>query len=160
MKANQILRWHIALLLLEHGESAVLESLGGLVGQAPDNLEKMLHNISNIGHGRTKRAPTTKRLASIDALLERHPEKAPLVRSLKDRYDNRTLLPELKDVRRFLERHSEPARSLKSRVEALPKIVRVLIELPIQELEAMLSAPSDQDFSGLGVISDQILGRN
>jgi|SRR5687768_12596193 len=159
MKNNPILRWHLALLLLEHGESPVLGTLAELLHQTPDNLEHLLRDINKVGHARTKQAPTRKSSVSIDSLLTKYPDKAPFVRELKDRYDNHTLLPELKDVRQFLERHSQSAKTLRSRVNAAPKVIRVLIELPLHELETMLSVSPSQEFSALGVISDQILGR-
>lgn len=160
MKNNTILRWHVALLLLEYGEDAVVGILADIVGQTPDELQTLLHDINKVGHTKTKKAPTNKPSVSVHALLESHPEKAAVIKALKDRYDNRTLFPELKDVRRFLERHAQSSTSLKSRVDATPKILRVLINLPLHELETMLSTPSDKEFSGLGVISDQILGRD
>jgi DNA-binding MarR family transcriptional regulator len=160
MKNNTILRWRVALLLLEHGEDTVVRTLADIIGQTPDELQKLLHDINKVGHTKTKKAPTNRPAVSVNALLESHPEKAAVVKALKDRYENRTLFPELKDVRRFLERHAQPSTSLKSRVEATPKILRVLIDLPLHELETMLSTPGDKEFSGLGVISDQILGRN
>jgi hypothetical protein len=160
MKNNTILRWHLALLLLEYGENSVVRTLADVAGQAPDELETLLQDINKVGHTKTKKAPTNKPSVSVNALLESHPEKAAVVRALKDRYDNRTLFPELKDVRRFLEKHAQSSTSLKSRVDATPKILRVLIELPLHELETMLSTPGGKEFSALGVISDQILGRN
>jgi len=160
MKNNSILRGHIALLLLEYGKNSVLRSLAELIEQEPYDLEKILDNINKVKTTQTKQTPVAKSFISINSVLEKHPEKASLVRSLMDRYDNRTLLPELKDVRRFLEKHSQTPKSLKSRVDAAPKIIRVLIELPLQELEAMLSNPPNKEFSDLGIISDQILSRD
>ena len=160
MKDNVILRGYIALLLLEHGKSQLLRSLAELIGQEQYELEKILDDIYKVKNTPTKQAHVGKPSASINSLLEKHPDKAALVLSLKDRYDNRTLFPELKDVRRFLEKHSQTPKSLKSRVDAAPKVIRVLIELPLQELEAMLSNPPSKEFSDLGIISDQILNRD
>ena len=160
MKQQHILRWQLAILSLQHGEQAILASLADLRGQTPDELESMLSELEKVGQVPTKRPPTAKNTGfSIDAVLKEHPAKAELIRALKTRYENRTILTELKDVRRFLERHAQPTKSLKARSEAFPKVVQVLVGLPIGELEALLASAPSNEFSGLGVISDQILGR-
>lgn len=160
MKSDQILRVYITLLLLEYGKNPVLRMLAELIDHDQNKLEKILDDMNKIRRAPTKRMPTAKPSVSINSLLEKHPDKAPIVLSLKDRYDNRTLLPELKDVRRFLEKYSQTPKSIKSRADAAPKVIRVLIELPLQELEAMLSAPTAKGESDLGMISDQILSRD
>lgn len=160
MKQTEFLRLQLAILTLQHGERAILESLATLRGQAIADLEAILVDIDKIGHARTKKPPAAKVPGfTIESVLSAHPEKADLIRSIQTRYENRTFLSELKDVRRFLDRYGQPTKTLKARNEAFPKVVRVLVELPISELEVMLSSVPSDEFSGLGVISDQILGR-
>lgn len=160
MKQTELLRLQLAILMLQHGERAILESIASLRGQDTGDLEAILIDIDKIRHTRTKKPPVAKTPSfSIESVLRTHPEKADVIRSIQTRYEDKTFLTELKDVRRFLDRHGQPTNTLKTRSEAFAKVVRVLIELPIPELEVILSnAPSDE-FSGLGVISDQILRR-
>jgi hypothetical protein len=159
MNRNELLRYQLSLLLLAHGEKAILGELARLVGQDEQQLLTLLQDIDKVGHVQTKRAPKQRRSSTTEALLEKYPEKSHLVQALGDRFDNRTFLRELMDVRRFLERHSQSSRSLKSRADARGKVLRVLIELPVRELETLLSQPASEEYSSLGAISDEILGR-
>jgi len=160
MKQTEFLRLQLALLTRQHGEHAVLESLAGLRGLSVEDLQSLLLDIEKIGYSKAKRISASPASGlKLESLLAEHPEKADLIRSIKARYDNKTLLSELKEVRRFLDRHGQSTNALKARGEAFTKVARVLVGLPTHELEQMLNAESSNDYSGLGIISDQILGR-
>jgi len=151
---------HLALLLAQYGERAVVEALAPLLGKSPSELESLLADVRKVGHVRPARSSLKREPGlSIDALLAEHPDKADAIRKLQSRFVNRTLLPELKDVRRFLDRHGQSSSSLKKRDDAFVRVARQLVQLPLSELEAMLTMPTDGPISSLGVISDQILGR-
>lgn len=159
MKQNDFLLLQLAILTLQHGERAILESLAVLREKTVGDLEIMMVDIEKNGRSSAKKPRATKTSNfSIDSFLSAYPEKATLIRSLKIKYENKEFLAELKDVRRFLDRHGGSTRSLRARNEAFPRVVRVLADLPIISLEEMLGAEPSDEFSGLGVISDQILG--
>jgi hypothetical protein len=148
------------MLLLQYGDRAVIETLASLVQKTPDDLDALLEDILKVGGARTRKAThPARRVASLDALLAEYPEKASALRDLQARFVSRTLMPEMKDVRRFLDRHGQPSSSLKKRDDAFAMVARQLVKLPLAELQAMVSMEPDSNFSSLGVISDQILGR-
>lgn len=83
------------------------------------------------------------------------------MRQLCARFDNRTFLPELKDVKRFFDRHGRPATVWKSRALAQASLFRVLADASMSELKTLLAEePVGSNVSSLGLISDEILGRN
>lgn len=160
MTSKDFLRLHLSLLLAQHGERAVLESLAPLLGSSSDDLLIKLADARNLGRGRPEAAPPSGKPEPVEALLAAHPDKAQVVRELRSRFAARTFLPEMKDVRRFLDRHGQPTSVVKKRDAAFAKIAQQLVKLPLADLQAMLAMPADSSFSSLGVISDQILGRN
>lgn len=160
MTSKEYLSLHLSLLLAQYGSTSVLEALAPLLGSSDADLHARLGDVWQIGQADAKRrAGVPKTAASIDALLAEHPEKAEILRKIQARFVARTYLPELKDVRRFLDRHGQPSTSLKKRDEGFARVARQLVNLPLDELRSVLVEPEPSGYSSLGIISDQILGR-
>lgn len=160
MTSKDFLNLHLSLLLAQHGERAVVECLAKLLGSSADDLLAKVADTRKVGYVRSKAAPGPRNSESVEALLVDHIDKAQAVRELQSRFEAGTFLPEMKDVRRFLDRHGQSSASLKKRDAAFAKVARQLVQIPLADLESMLAIPADSSFSSLGVISDQILGRN
>jgi hypothetical protein len=160
MTSKDYLRHHLTLLLAQYGEPSVLEGLAPLIGQSPKELHDRLADVHKIGHARQKKPKgQVKSGSSVESLIAENPEKAELLRKIQARFVARTFLPELKDVRRFLDRHGQPSTSVKKRDDAFARIARQLVGLSKAELEAVASESMSSGYSSLGLISDQILGR-
>lgn len=160
MTSKEFLSLHLSLLLAQHGESSLLEALSPLLGSEPADLYARLTDVHKVGHARTKkRTGASKGATSIESLLAEHPDKADVLRKIQARFVARTYLPELKDVRRFLDRHGQPSTSLKKRDEGFARVARQLVHLSPDELQSVLNEQAPSGYSSLGVISDQILGR-
>lgn len=160
MTSKDYLQLHLSLLLAQYGELGVIEGLAPLLGTSLDDLQARLNDVQKVGHARSRKqkAPSMTG-ASIEALITEHPEKAEVLRKIQARFVARTFLPELRDVRRFLDRHGQPSSSLKKRDDGFTRVARELVHLPKSELEEILTEPPSAGYSSLGVISDQILGR-
>jgi hypothetical protein len=160
MTPKDYLSLHLSLLLAQHGEVSVLEALAPLLGCAPAELHEKLVYVRKIGYASPKKsARLSTGGASIETLFAKHPEKAEVLRKIQARFLARTYLPELKDVRRFLDRHGRPSATLKKRDDSFAIVARELVRLTSDELQSVLSEHGSSDYSSLGVISDQILGR-
>lgn len=160
MTSKEYLAIHLTLLLSQYGERSVLEGLAPLIGTSVADLQSRLNDVQKIGHAQPKRRKGAAAVgAPVESLLGQYPEKADVLRRIQARFVDRTFLPELKDVRRFLDRHGQASSSLKKRDDGFPRVVRQLVNLPKDELEAIVSEPVSSGYSSLGVISDQILGR-
>lgn len=158
MTSQQSLRYHLALLLATHGDTALLAALAGILKLSQLELEKLLVELEDVEPRHGKTSKETKQNI-MELLATQHPDKAVALRILSNRYLNKTFLPELRDVRRFCETHSHPFGRTKSRLDALPKIARLLVDLDIAELEELCKLPEGNEYSSLGIISDQILSR-
>ncbi|MEI2693010.1 MAG: hypothetical protein V9H69_26155 [Anaerolineae bacterium] len=160
MTPQQQLRYQLALLLVYHGQKTVLAALGELLKLRAEDLHTLLAELDEFEPKVAAKRKNTGKRDKIESIIAQQPDKSEMLRELYNRFNDRTFLAELRDVRRFLENHSEPAHSLKSRSEALPKLMNVLARLDISELRDLCRRPDSKDYSALGIISDQILGRD
>jgi hypothetical protein len=159
MSASKFLDYEVALLLAKYGKTALLDALARKLQLTPDQLEAILQTpLNERPASSSKKRPRPVDLVS--QLAQEYPSKAQLLRTLHGRFGNRTFLAELRDVKRFFEQHDRPLGASKSRTETLPKVLRLLAELDIAELEALCQAQPDNAYSSLGVISDEILRRD
>lgn len=150
------LDYEVALLLAKYGKDAVFNALARRIQLSHEELELLLKEIP------VKKTPARSGRSGsvgdlIDQLTRDHPTKAHLLRTLHGRFQNRTFLPELRDVKRFFEQHSRNFGSTKSRVESLPRLLKLLAELDLSELDAICQVETESGYSSLGLISDEIL---
>lgn len=158
MSAPRFLDYEVALLLAKYGKSALLKTLAQKVNLMPEQLEAILQNPptqSRSTHSHKKQSASDL----VDALAKEHPEKAQSIRVLQARFENRSFLPELRDVKRFFDQRRRTLGSVKSRVETFPKVVKLLVELDVAELNALCQSQPQSGYSSLGIISDEILRR-
>lgn len=159
MSSSKFLDYEVTLLLAKYGKDALLAALAKKLQLTPDQLEAILQtplNEESVSRSR-KKPPAVDRVTE---LAQEFPNKAQWLRTLHGRFENRTFLRELRDVKRFFEEHARPLGTLKSRAESLPKLLTLLAELDVAELESLCQAQPENAYSSLGVISDEILRRN
>lgn len=156
---SKFLDYEAALLLAKYGERAVLGALAKQLKLTPEQLEACLQSPPGRKSGmRSTRPPLLSDL--VIQLAQEHPNKAEALRTLHSRLENRTFLPEIKDVRRFLEQHGGSPGNTKSRSASLPRVLKLLAELDVTELEGLRQSQLETSRSSLGLISDQILRRD
>lgn len=160
MKQKEFLRLQLSLLKLQYGEQLFLEAVANLHGLTIVDLESRLDEINNIGCARANKLGSGKNTkTSVGVKLEGNSEKEQLIRAIQVRFENKTIFPEMRDVRRFLDRHGQSVGTSTVRGKTFPRLMRVLVDLPIIELKTILDSRPSNEVSGLGVISDEILGR-
>ena len=159
MTIARFLEYEVALLLAKYGKEPVLRMLAEKLACPQMELEALLTDIEKkkVAPPRYRAVPTADRLETI---ISQHPEKANQLRVLNSRFQNRTFLPELRDVRRFFEQHSRTLGQTKSRAESLSKLLKLLADLDLTELDALSNARESGEYSSLGIISDEILRRD
>ena len=145
--SEQFLELELRLLILRHGRRRVLEALAQLSEQSPVEMEEQLRAAE--ARPKKKRAkPSVIDLA--DAQCRDNPDIAEPLRSLAVRFQNRTFLPRLRDVQRFLDRVAPIQRKLKSRETAAPLLMGTLASLTREDLIRLASensTPSESDYS-------------
>jgi len=159
MVSSKFLDYEVALLLAKYGKNALLGALAKKLQLTSDDLEAMLQT----GLREVPRSGSRKRPSAVDVveqLAQEYPDKAQYLRTLHTRLENRSFLRELRDVKRFFDEHEHAVGGWKSRAEALPKLVTLLAELDVSELEALCQGSPDGTYSSLGVIADEILRRD
>jgi hypothetical protein len=159
MSSSKFLDYEVALLLAKYGKTALLAALAKHLQLTADELDLILKTpLSNKAEVRPKNMRASFEL--IEQLAKDYPNKAQQLRTLHGRFVNRTFLPELRDVKRFFEQHEHPIGGSRSRAETLPRVLRLLAELEPSELEALCQTQSENTYSSLGVLSEEILRRD
>ena len=152
-----LLDLELRLLVARHGKTEVAKALS-TIGDV--DLAVVDGDLKDYERRRAKKGTLRARRKSIEEMVRDanpQPTARELVEKLARAYDERDFLPELRDVRRFLESRRVSVSTLRSRSDALPTVLRVLAEYDLDELVA-LDKGRATDGSDLGVLTDQILG--
>lgn len=157
MSSAKFLDYEVALLLAKYGRSAVSRALAEKVNMTVEELEAALQALPTRAAARHPRKKHSL-LELAEQLGKTHPEKASGLRELAIRFENRAFLPELRDVKRFFGQHIGAHVAAKSRGESGPRVLNMLANLDISELNALCREEPANSYSSLGLISDQILG--
>lgn len=158
MSTQNLLHYEIILLLAKYGEKQVLEAFASHLHLPSDVLEAKLLEMSKL----KPRVTTKKRHESsaiIDSLVVQHPDKAEYLKKLFSRFQNKTFLPELKDLKRFYNRHADDLGRVKSRTDAIPKLFKLIASLDIKDLTNLCDDFKAGEYSSLGILSEEIMKR-
>lgn len=154
---NDLLDIDVRLLVLRYGRTNVLQALARTGDQTLDELERQLQALAERKATKAKRAkPSILELVAAQA-QERHDYAEPL-RTLALGFENRTFLPQLRDVQRFLDRSDTKHGKLKSRAAAAPLVIRALAKLPLDELNRLITAEKTGNDSDYALLARAIMG--
>lgn len=159
MSANsKLLVYEVSLLLMRHGRSAIVRELAQQLGRSEEDLWRELDRLRE-NSAMVRESKRNVAEFSVQKVVEGRPEIAGDIKALEARFNNRTFLPELRDVKRFLEQQGAKGLVVKSRSVAKKRVFETLARMDIDRLKMLTQdAPSSSD-SSLGLISDQILRR-
>ncbi|MBN9509767.1 MAG: hypothetical protein J0I21_11735 [Alphaproteobacteria bacterium] len=155
---DNLLDIDVRLLVLRYGRPKVLAALSRLVEQTPAEFEQQLQALARKPSAGRKKAPNLA-LVEVAALecRDRSEVLEPL-RVLALAFENRSFLPNLRDVQRFLDRAGAPAQKFKSRAIAGPVVIRTLSKLPKDELVSLASRDASGGESDYSLLSRAIMG--
>lgn len=156
MVTQNILELEVRLLILKYGYKRVIEALARVRNENPEKIEELINEIEQKKLKKTKPNKISVEEISYKVASE-HPDKAPQIQQLAIKFDNKIFLPQLKDVRRFLEKQGTLPKPIKTRQAGAKQVFDVLGRLSVNELDELIgSATNDQsDFS---ILADQIIG--
>ena len=153
-----LLDLELRLLIARHGRTRVSEALSAIgdvdVGGINTGIKAYEHKAER------NRAHRRPRKTMAEMVRDAHPksfEARSLLEELGRAYDSKEFLPELREVKRFLESRGSSATTFRSRADALPTVLRVLALCALDELQALHNKRRDRG-SDLGIITEQILG--
>jgi len=151
---NELLDIDVRLLLVRYGRTKVLQALARLSEQTVEDLERQLQTIQH--RPKPKRAPPSV-MDLVRAAAQERPEIAEPLRALAVGFENRTFLPQLRDLQRFLDRTGVSHGKLKSRAAAAPTVIRTLAKLPPDSLAQLLVDKTSTD-SDYALLARAIMG--
>ncbi len=152
--SEQFIQLEVRLLLLKYGRKKLLHALASLSDQLPADIEKQIQAMERKTRVRPQK-PTAVELA--DAESKQREEIAEPLRNLAIAYQNKTFLPQLRDVQRFLDRLAPPGK-LKSRDAAAPALFRALAKLPKNELILLATSDNSHEESDFSILARAIMG--
>jgi hypothetical protein len=147
---DKTLDLEVRLLILRYGRRRIIDALAGLGEQTVEELESELAAAFERKARRNDRPEERSASDIIAEACRDRPEIGGLVTTLVNRFENRTFLPQLRDVVRFLDRAGISHGKLKSRRASVSKLISALASLNASELRQLASPPqgeSDNDFA-------------
>lgn len=159
MNTTQALDIHLSALVAVHGLQRVQKALARIDEHRVEKLDEFRVNDDDRGMHATS-AKRTRRKKGIEALIQEadiDPSVRLLVQEIGHAYERKDFLPDLWRVRKFLESEGVEASKLRSRSDALRKIIDVLACQTDQRLKELL-ADSKCTRGELATLTDQILG--
>ena len=152
---QELLDLDVRLLILRHGRAKVLQALAVLGEQTVEELERQMQTLGQKTKPKKRAQPALMDLVAEQAGL--YPEVSEPLRALAVAFENRTFLPQLRDVQRLLDRIGAPHGKLKSRTAAAPALIRALAKLGPEEL-ARLTADKPGSYSEYSLLARAIMG--
>lgn len=160
MSRNEtLLDLELRLLIARHGKTRVSEVLSAIGDVDLTVIDTGIKDYEE----KAKRNKTQRRpRKSIEEMVQNaNPDSLDakrLIEKLARAYENKEFLPELREVKHFLESRRIPVAKFRSRADALPTVLRVLAQYELDDLQ-VLDENRRVRGSDLGIITDQILGR-
>jgi len=152
--SDQLVQLEVRILLLKHSRQKVLRALGQLGDQTPDQIEQQIQAMEQKRRSRRTK-PTVVELAAKEAKGREEIEEP--LRTLAVAFENKTFMPQLRDIQRFLDQ-AAPTGKLRSRKAAAPALFRALANLPKEELDQLATtddAPGESDYQ---LLAQAIMG--
>src|SRR5205807_6574297 len=136
---DDLLQIDLRLLLLRYGRRRILDALAALGDQTPEEVEAQITLAEKRKASRKTKTPSSA-VELVAQVCPEKPESTQILKTLATRYDNRTFLPQLRDVQRFLDRIGSSHGRLKSRRAAARQVLTGLCRLSVDELERLLAS--------------------
>jgi hypothetical protein len=122
-----------------------------LAAISEETIEDVEREIAAAESRKTRRKPTIVEVPQLIAeTFKDRPALVPSIQTLANKYENKTLLPHLRDVQRFLERLGVTKGRLKSRQTALGPFIKALATMnsdDIAKLSAVSEGETDSDYA-------------
>jgi len=154
---SELLQIEVELILLKHGEAAVLKALSTATGATEDQLQKKIKILQEKA-AKPSRIPKEKKqpLDVAREIVVGSPDEDVLLR-LAALYQNKQFLPQLKDVKRLLGRFNI-TKDVKTRIEATKLLFESLRACSRDELNEFITDIESGGQSSFAKLADHIMG--
>jgi hypothetical protein len=155
---DELLNIDVHVLVLRYGRQKVLAALSRLVEQTPAQLEEQLQALDHKKSASRRKAPNPSLVEVATSECRGDPDILEPLRVLAVAFENRSFLPNLRDVQRFLDRAGASPQKFKSRAIAGPAVIRALSRRPKDELTSLASRDASGGESDYSLLSRAIMG--
>ena len=155
---KELLDLNLRLLVAQHGKKGVADALSSIDEVSLTVIGDKIDAYARRNKRRTPNRQPKKTIQEMIRAAKPDSEAECIIERLAQCYENKEFLPELRDVRQFLESRSMSSAKARSRADALPLVIGVLVHFGLEELHS-LERKQEARGSDLGIISDQILGQ-
>lgn len=152
---NDYLEIEVELLILKYGYAKVLSAIASRDNITLEVLEKKISDLKN----KKSQKPRRKEVSVeeiVAKIISENPHIKDEIQLLLARFVNKTFLPELKDVRRFIEKQSNRKVNIKSRDSGAKHVFDIIKSMPKNEIMQVidLNPIGESDYS---LLSEQII---
>jgi hypothetical protein len=154
---DRLFEMEVRLLVLRYGREAVLEKIAQMGDQTLEEVQQQFDSaqLSRKPERSNARRQTVCDLIAVE--VRDRPEIEESLRTIMAKFEARTFLPHLRDVRRFFDRIGGPDVGIVSRAAAGLPLVRALSKLKGEEL-AVLAKNSETRESDFSLLAQAIMG--
>ena len=154
---KEFLHIEVRLLIQQYGERAVIQSLAEIKKTSIEEITALIVALESKKKQTSGSEKTKNDMETILKQITKH-DNSELLIKLFNRFQNRTFLPQLKDVKRFLERLGMNVANLKSRTSSTKKLFDQLKVLRKEDLESISEDATSDGESTFSALADEIIG--
>ena len=152
---NYLLEIEVRLLILKYGYRNILSVLAKVKENSVEQVESLLRDIE-CREGRPKTVVQRNTLDVVEEIIKDH-QNYELLKKLALGYDNKVFLPQLKDVKRLLERSKVDTKNIKSRMQATKKVFEVICDYSLAEIKEMVPIQNATNESAFSALAREII---
>jgi len=125
-----------------------------------DEIQKTINEINNDNKITKSEKPksTYKKPNYTETVNKLYPssENKELLLDIANRFENKSFLPSISDIRNFLEMRGHSSSNIKQRTESFKVVIKVIAELPDENISRIIKNNAYSGPSELGPLSDAI----
>jgi hypothetical protein len=156
---DALIKIEVRLLAARYGRRRVIEALAAIDNVDLAVIESEIEKFEAKAKQRRQKQRRRKGVPELIEQVDLPDNSRQIVERMAYAYEEKQFLPVLRDVKRFLESQGVAANKLRSRLDALPRVIEVLARQSNEGLEKLVAESQTSAQGDLGVIADQILGR-
>jgi hypothetical protein len=153
--SDRLLELQLELLVLRHGRRGVIEALTAAAGMTIEEIETAIASTERRAKGRS--APPSPEAIARQAFAGRA-GVLPTVLQLLAAYENKTFLPQLRDVQRLVQKSGVTRTRLRSRASAVGAMIKALATMDDADLRRLLVNELSTGTSDYEMLAHEIMG--
>ncbi len=160
MNNQEILEIEVSLLFIKYGYNKIVEAISKIKNEPINEVELKLNSIKKITiDNKISKENYVDAVSTVTKLISPNSDIAPKLIELAKKWDNKLFLPQMNDVRKFMERNGAEKYDKKSRKLSVKDVFVLLSKMDKKSLDELLNETSVIS-NDLSIISNQIFKKN